>query len=177
MGKKLIVKGADFSENGIKEVLVTLDKSELYNYQGELVTPENFAQQGQTNAYYCYNRTSDNKIVWGSNLLQKIFSSRIEVEDYEFIDVTFVSAPGSTVGTLGYQISVAFTDADNNTIKAYTSSLEAEGDLYEKIPANFSGVIPIPQGSVYLFVTDYFRNDGSTFNLHKLMLKKYSIED
>ena len=67
MGKKLIIKGADFSENGMLETVVTSDRSALYNSQNVEVTSENIGSMKISNTKYFYIRLDNHTLSEGTN--------------------------------------------------------------------------------------------------------------
>ena len=174
MGKSLIIKGADFSENGMRETVVTVDKSALYNKGGVLITAENLLSQGNKDANYNYIKTDGSAIINATNVSAKIFSSKFDAEDYETLVVTFANLPSGAVSTLGWQIGIGFTDSNDVPIKAYTANSDATGDKIIKVPANYSGKVAIPTGTKWIYITDSFTKVDQLAT-HKVVLKKVVV--
>lgn len=94
MGKKLIIKGADFSANGFHYETVKKEITALYKYDGTL------AQVGDdvpgTDGLYVYENTSG-EIKYGSSLAGAVSTKsgydgdNIEVEDYTDAEVKSVN--------------------------------------------------------------------------------------
>ena len=173
MGKSLIIKGADFSENGMKETVVTVDKSALYNNGGVQITAENVESQTSADASYNYIKKDGTLFGSGTDVGQKIFSSKFDAEDYETLVVTFVKVPGGNVGSQYWQFGIGFADANNVPIKAYTSNVDATGDKIVKVNDTFSGEIPIPSGTKWIYITDIV--NATNLSNHSVVLKKSVI--
>lgn len=174
MGKSLIIKGADFSENGMRETVVTVDKSALYNKGGVLITAENFMSQGSPDTSYNYIKADGSAIGGASNVGVKMFSSKFDAEDYETLVVTFANLPSGAVSTLGWQIGIGFTDSNDVPIKAYTANSDAIGDKIIKVAADFSGEVAIPTGTKWVYITDYFARIDQLAT-HSVVLKKVAV--
>lgn len=174
MGKSLIIKGADFSENGMRETVVTVDKSALYNKDGVQITTENRSEQGNMDASYFYISTAGNAIVNATNVAQKIFSSKFDAEDYKTLVVKFAQVPVGTVATLGWQIGIGFTDINDTPIKVYTANENATGDKVIKIGTDFSGEIDIPSGTKWIYITDVV-SSNEKLSVHSVVMKKVII--
>ena len=172
MGKNLIIKGADFSENGMHATVVTVDKSALYNESGVQVTSENFEDQGSADALYYYVSNDLTTITSASNLATKIFSSKFDAEGYDTLIVSFSKMPDSVIGVQGFQIGIAFADANNAPIKVYTAYSGASGDNVVKVATDFSGEIDIPSGTKWIYITDKFQY-VSKLSDHSVVIKKY----
>lgn len=175
MGKSLIIKGADFSENGMRETVVTVDKSALYNDGGVQITAENIGEQGNADASYFYALSDGSAVAHSGNVAQKIFSSKFDAEDYETLVVAFAKVPSGTVSTLGWQIGIGFTNINDAPIKVYTAYGSATGDKVIKVDTNFSGEIKIPSGTKWIYITDIVANN-TMLSTHSVILKKVVID-
>lgn len=187
MGKKLIIKGADFSANGIHEEVLTLDKSALYTYNsaqmgtnGELVTADNLSQlvQADTSGYKAAGVNGLASNIHNSPTL-RMFAAVFEVGDYDTLKVNMVSMPYQTItggAVTSYMFGIGFANENTRIIKAYgPTESEATGDWYVKVAANFNGEIPIPDGTHYIYITDIIENTAA-LEAHSVVLKKTVVD-
>lgn len=180
MGKKLIIKGADFSENGMLETVITLDKSALFTSQNVEVTSENVESLTKEDTAYYYIRTlQDNRLLVtsGTNHGTKLFNASIDVEGYDTVEISLNFLFTSNL-SIGFTAPVIFTGAALDDIKkAYTNvSTQISEDIVEPLGDSvINRVFSIPVGAKYLFITDRL-STIQELDTHKVTLKKYNIE-
>lgn len=176
MGKSLIIKDADFSQNGMQESVITLDKSELYSYNNVLITGDNYSEITTENRAYYYVRYSDNVAIKGHSIVDFVFTNMFEVNDYTELEVHLNSVRGNIIPNVGCQFSIAFADSNGEIIKAYINENSSQsGEIYEKIEAPFNATIKIPENAVTAYIVDTI-NSSDDFASHKAILKKYSLQ-
>lgn len=175
MGKKLIIKGADFSQNGIHEEVVILDVSALYNKSGVQITAENLSNQPNSEKVLYFAAGVNGLIQIGSNNTQPIFGSKIELENgYTTLAVHFANMVG-TYANNQYFFGIGFANENDRLIKAYGPIDETPGEWYVKVASDFSGEIPIPEGTAYIYITDIIANTAA-LETHSVILKKTVID-
>lgn len=176
MGKSLIIKGADFSENGMRVTEVTLDKSALYSFSGTLITDENFNTLPNAEHWFYYNRYDINKIASANNNNNRFYCNNFNVEDYTHLEVYMNTVSGLVIPNTGCVFGIAFTNSSGNVIEAYIDSAsEQTGEIYKKVSSPFNTTIIIPEGATKVYIMDNI-NNSSAYSSHKVILKKYSLE-
>lgn len=123
MGKSLIIKGADFSENGIRETVIETKITKLYDKNGEITRWPNNTADVQ---YYFFS--TDNKILkTGDNNLQKAITGKIPVEGYTHVKVRIANQGFTHISsTVAGEIILAAIDASDNILGGYCTSITAE---------------------------------------------------
>lgn len=123
MGKSLIIKGADFSENGMKETVIKTTVTKLYDKSGEITSWPNANADTQ---YYFFS-TDNPKLNTGANNILKAITTKIPVEDYTHVKVRTANQGLSYLNsTVAGEIILAAIDSSNNILGGYCTSTAAE---------------------------------------------------
>lgn len=157
MGKKLIIKGADFSQNGMRETIVERKITTLYDKLGAAVVSWPVDKTTQT-CYYFFSKGS-NALKEGGNNPDKAWSGKIAVEDFTHVKVkTANQSLGHINDNVSGMILLAAVDSQNNILAGYCSSNSAEqvGDGVNLTPVGVDGSgirtfeLDIPSGAAYI---------------------------
>lgn len=182
MGKKLIIKGADFSENGMLESTVVTDGSTLKTIGGTVVTSENIGSLTKADTMYFYVKTNvaTPVIDAAASYPYKIFSNRISVDGYDKVEISLKSTNVGAVGNIGFMFSFAFIGAQySDIIKVYTSYSGASGLPEGVIEYLDEPVVNreynIPNGAKYICISDLVAS-ASDLDEHEVNLIKYVVE-
>lgn len=123
MGKSLIIKGADFSENGMKETVIKTTVTKLYDQNGEITSWPN----ADANTRYYYFSTDNPELKTGGNNVQKAITTKIPVEDYTHVKVRIANQGMSYVSSaVAGEIILAAIDSSDNILGGYCTSVTAE---------------------------------------------------
>lgn len=157
MGKKLIIKGADFSQNGMRETVVERKITTLYDRLGAEVV--SWPLDTTTQTCYYYFSTGNNALKEGEKNPYKAWSGKIAVEDFTHVKV---KTANQTFGHINDNVSgmilLAAVDSQNNILAGYCSSDSAEqvGDGVNLTPVGVDGSgirtfeLDIPSGAAYI---------------------------
>lgn len=184
MGKNLIVKGADFRENGFHVTVTKTTLTTLYFKDG--TEYDNTFAHGSNTVYYTY-ATNGNKLVNGSALDMSL-TNKIDLTDYP----NAISVNVDTKVQLGYYnsgtaglIILAFLDEDEKLISGYCTSETSEqiGSNLNLVPMGASNDlrelrdIPVPANAKYILAPWSTSRDGAyPANAYKVEIIEESVD-
>ena len=156
MGKKLIIKGADFSQNGMR--VAERKITTLYDELGAAVVSWPLSDTATQTCYYFFSK-GNTALKEGSNNPYKAWSGKIAVEDFTHVKVkTANQSFGHISDIVSGMILLAAVDSQNNILAGYCSCNSAEqvGDGVNLTPVGIygSGIrtfeLDIPSGAAYV---------------------------
>jgi hypothetical protein len=177
MGKSLIIKGADFSENGFKYEEVKTTISDLYNYQGVKITDWAVQMASGSNGVYYYEKEGA-LLGKGTGLANIASTLLIDVEDYEIANVYNMCEIGPYGIVLGVAIML-FLDSTQKVIGGFSTAnigatnVVSEGVGQVNTLTSFSKNIPV--GTKYAVCSFRGTNAATLFTQFKLDLIKYTV--
>lgn len=189
MGKKLVIKGADFSANGFALVEQVTDASTLYYYAFDVdghpdlpLTAEVWANFENGNSIYSYEKT-DGTFKTSRSVTSKIVRAVASCVGYDKVRVKTMGglSPQSTVaGT----VVLLFTDDEDNIKGGYTT-MAANGTSPSGktegvgVPSSLTQYeMNVPAGATKVY-SCYRNTTGSPFvapDIFEMKLIKYVVE-
>lgn len=154
MGKKLVIKGADFSENGFVVEIVKKEITDLYNRSGGLVETTTTAAE----SFYFYEASNGN-LGGGGNLAGQMitrkgeFGADIDVEDYTDAEIQTRQGQGPIGSVAGVGV-MFFLGANRQIIGGLSTGNSQRGCT--NVGASFEQrtfSMKIPAGAKYVLCT------------------------
>lgn len=174
MGKKLVIKGADFSANGFTYEIVKKEVTALYDKNGNAVAMGDTV--ASSSSRYFYEKTETGALSEGSALVGTASTSSglsgtfVTVEDYTDAEVTTTNSFGPS-GVIAGVAVMFFLDSTKKILGGFSTGDSIKGctnvgtSLSERTLS-----MKVPAGSVYVVCTVY--NNGGTIPYFKLTLSK-----
>jgi hypothetical protein len=177
MGKKLVIKGADFSVNGFTYEVVTKNITTLYKSDGTVLSQGETLQSSDTRYFY---ETTSGELKQGGNISKicvstssSITSTFVDVEDYTHAEVTTICNINPASIIKGAAI-MFFLDSSMNIIGGFSTGDSLCGCLNKGASNDLRTLsMDIPTGSKYVVCT--YCSATNTVEDFKLTLSKEII--
>jgi hypothetical protein len=180
MGKKLVIKGADFSENGFVFELVKKEITTLYKSDGAVASPNGAIINTETRYFYEY--ATSGALTQGTNLSKACYSTSpdisgtfVDVEDYTDAEVTSICNFGPSGNIAGFAI-MFFLDSSKNIIGGLSTGDSQVGCVNKGASSELRTFkMSVPAGSKYVVCT-FCSNASTNVGDFKLTLSKKVIQ-
>lgn len=177
MGKSLIIKDADFSNNGFRYQEVTKTITDLYNKSGSKVTDWSVQMSLISQTIY-YSEKAGAVLGVGSNYSNAASTLLIDVEDYQSATVHTKCGVAAGPTVLGCAVML-FLDANQNVIGGYSTAPVGATNVISQGVGTVSVLTDftkeIPSNCKYVVCTFHGADASETFTKFKLELKKYAL--
>jgi hypothetical protein len=157
MGKNLIVKDADFSENGFKYEIVEIQHNELYDSNNNLVTQETWPISAPNGKYY-YASKNQSIMRTGLNLANSCVSGIVPIPSSTLaIKIRTRVENGYISDDVAGLVLFAFLNESNQIISGFASS-EEQSQIGDDSPLIASGLdidklVEVPENAVSIITT------------------------